>query len=47
MVSSSIFADVVSESVNHFSKEVLEVKLFKELPEHFMGKLGKYYQDLR
>jgi 8-oxo-dGTP pyrophosphatase MutT (NUDIX family) len=41
------FADVVSESVNHFSKEVLEVKLFKELPEHFMGKLGKYYQDLR
>src|SRR4030042_2464146 len=41
------FADVVSESGNHFSKEVLEVKRFKELPEHFMGELGKYYQDLR
>jgi 8-oxo-dGTP pyrophosphatase MutT (NUDIX family) len=41
------FADIVSESVNHFSKEILEVKRFKELPEHFMGELGKYYQDLR
>jgi len=40
------FANVVSESVNPYSNEVLEVKRFKELPEHFMGKLGKYYQDL-
>ena len=41
------FADIVSESVSHFSKEILEVKRFKELPEHFMGELGKYYQDLK
>jgi len=41
------FADVVSESVSHFSKEVMEVKRFKGLPEHFMGELGKYYQDLK
>ena len=41
------FADLVSESANHSSHEVLEVKRFRELPEHFMGELRKYYQDLR
>lgn len=41
------FADLESESMNHSSPEVLEVRRFRELPEHFMGELRKYYEDLR
>jgi len=41
------FADIVSESPNHSSPEVLEIRRFREFPEHFMGELGKYYRDLK
>jgi ADP-ribose pyrophosphatase YjhB (NUDIX family) len=39
-------ANLVSEAANHSSPEVLEIGRFKELPEHFMGELKKYYLDL-
>ena len=38
--------EVISESRNHESPEILEVKKFKRLPENFAGELGKHYKDL-
>jgi len=40
------FGEVVSETRNHESPEILEVKKFKKLPENFAGELGKHYKDL-
>lgn len=38
--------EVVSESIDHKSPEILEVKKFKRLPENFAGELRKHYEDL-
>ncbi len=39
-------ANLLSESPNHSSPEVTEVRRFSELPENLMGELGRYYRDL-
>lgn len=40
-------AALLSEQNMHTSDKALEVRKFREIPENFMGKLGRDYGDLK